>query len=1315
MSLSRTTRSAQSLFRAAQRGASRHPSTSSALARTYATTVESDIFKPTKYGGKYTVTLIPGDGIGAEVAEAVKTIFKADNVPIEWEQVDVSGVDTGNKHSEELFKESIASLRRNKIGLKGILHTPIERSGHQSFNVALRQELDIYASVVLIKNIPGLVTRHKNVDLCIVRENTEGEYSGLEHQSVSGVVESLKIITRAKSERIAKFAFSFALANNRKKVTCIHKANIMKLADGLFRNTVKRVGEDYPTLEVNDMIVDNASMQAVSRPQQFDVMVMPNLYGGILTNIAAALVGGPGVVPGCNMGREVAVFEPGCRHVGLDIKGKDQANPTALLLSGTMLLRHLGLDDHANRISKAVYDVIADGKVRTRDMGGNNTTHEYTRTILDKMEQGSALDEGSPPMTSKAAPEESGRTTTSQDVHHQTDLTLSRIPQPYHRRGDDLATRGDQINTNGTAFLEVPNGHVVQPATTSTISRPESSESGTEADDEKGPLLKGLPAPRLRARKGLRGSTPAGLTPTDSPLPTPPAFLGPSEFGFFDGYHHRAAGTNSTGERGGGKDATAKSAEFEEYKRRKRQEIIRRCTEVSLLCGIGATVWFRARVTTGLDLADWLNELSFFVAVPLCVYSLYPIRLTLRARARAYGVTNKTTLLQAARRGFHIPSRFDPGPLVYPVALPVMIALSLFERSADFLPAAIACGLSSMPSAVTATPTMPVVGEYLHWGISVLPLHASALRLYSSRPSKPVSLKIESNSPLTREDQALIFPLHEALLTVLSYLTTSSLDVSELHLLSTALIHLYLFSHTPQAEILKALLWLGGLCIFVSCKNFLEWEVALARIPAWKLSRKQRQKGQGQGLFSQIDQTICQWLVGRKNTHRRGVSSDSDDSSLNAFRRVLPRPSLAVNESASTSLPKGHKPVSECNTFTGSEFGSGKIQSQSSKEPKQSVTTSRSAAFLSFSLEQAKVRKYAYAAIVYFFVAAILLGPVRIYIGQRALAGHEPLGWALGYLLGNLPRFRLWVVSNNLDRWICLPAHTAADPLSTEQLGWIENARQYSVGPANTRLLLCAYYMAVLLCGITAVVRLTSLVQVDTRRKVFHGIMVIMLLPTIFVDPCFIALALGLVLAIFLLLDLFRASQVPPISKPLTTFLAPYVDGRDHRGPVIVSHIFLLIGCAIPLWLSLAAAPRSGQEPWSGWDTSIRDLSMVSGVICVGLGDAAASLIGRRYGKTKWCWAGGKSLEGSLAFALAVTCGLYISWIWLRLGGWADVNVSRNASDSDGTSGSFNAQKLAKCLVAGVGASLLESTLTAANDNVVVPVGLWLLVRGLDI
>lgn len=251
-------------------------------------------------------------------------------------------------------------LRLSQCALLKQSQTPVGK-GHVSLNLTLRRTFNLFANLRPCRSVAGYKTPYDNVDTVLIRENTEGEYSGLEHQSVQGVVESLKIITRAKSERIAKFAFSFALANNRKKVTCIHKANIMKLADGLFRSTFHKTAENYPTLDVNDMIVDNASMQAVSRPQQFDVMVMPNLYGGILSNIGAALVGGPGVVPGCNMGRDVAVFEPGCRHVGLDIKGKDQANPSAMILSGSMLLRHLGLDDHANRISKAVYDVIGEG------------------------------------------------------------------------------------------------------------------------------------------------------------------------------------------------------------------------------------------------------------------------------------------------------------------------------------------------------------------------------------------------------------------------------------------------------------------------------------------------------------------------------------------------------------------------------------------------------------------------------------------------------------------------------------------------------------------------------------------------------------------------------------------------------------------------------------------------------------------------------------------------------------------------------------------------------------------------------------------
>lgn len=348
-------------------------------------TAVNESMLPKKYGGIYTVTLIPGDGIGKEITDSVKKIFKAENVPVRWEEIQMSGLKEDEVSAKDQIEEAVRSLKRNKVGLKGITYTPRDQF-HKSLNVALRKKLDIYASLVLIKNLPGVPSKLKNVDFVLVRENTEGEYSGLEHQSVPGVVESLKIMTRYKTERVARFAFDFAKRNGRKKVTAIHKANIMKLGDGLFRRTVKEIGAaEYPDIEVNDLIVDNASMQAVSRPQQFDVMVTPNMYGAILSNIGAALVGGPGVVPGGNFGRNYAVFEPGCRHVGLDIKGKDEANPTAMILSATMMLRHLGLEEEANRISKATHDVLAEHKTVTKDVGGNASTTEYTDAIINRL------------------------------------------------------------------------------------------------------------------------------------------------------------------------------------------------------------------------------------------------------------------------------------------------------------------------------------------------------------------------------------------------------------------------------------------------------------------------------------------------------------------------------------------------------------------------------------------------------------------------------------------------------------------------------------------------------------------------------------------------------------------------------------------------------------------------------------------------------------------------------------------------------------------------------------------------------------------
>ena len=368
-------------------------------------------------------------------------------------------------------------------------------------------------------------------------------------------------------------------------------------------------------------------------------------------------------------------------------------------------------------------------------------------------------------------------------------------------------------------------------------------------------------------------------------------------------------------------------------------------------------------------------------------------------------------------------------------------------------------------------------------------------------------------------------------------------------------------------------------------------------------------------------------------------------------------------------------------------------------------------------------------------------------VKTEALHGHDAVGWALGYMFGDLPAFRFQVVSHNLERWICLPERRASaeGDAQAPPLGWVAGLRHARFGEANTRLLMCLYCVTVIGIGLVVVVRLLSpFYEVDTRRKVFHFMMVAMFLPLTFVDPAFVALALAVVLALFLLLDLLRASQLPPLSKPLASFLAPYVDGRDLRGPVVVSHIFLLIGCAIPLWLSLGSLPRTsssnggvGGGMFAGWELPAREVAMVSGVVCVGLGDAAASLIGRRYGHRKWLWGGGKSLEGSLAFALAVFAGLAAAHGWLRLGGWslpppppAPLSSAAYTSDNAATAAADAATPttmavgaayepwaatLTKTGACATMASLTEAVLTGGNDNVIVPVVLWTCVKGLGI
>jgi isocitrate dehydrogenase (NAD+) len=325
------------------------------------------------------VTLLPGDGIGPEIAQAVCKVFDAAGAGIEWERI--SGTTTiGSRTVEFPLADAVASVRRNRVALKGPMATGVVE-GPPSINVALRKSLGLYANLRPVKNIEGVNSRWSGVDLVIVRENTEDLYAGLEHTVVPGVVESLKIITEAASTHIAHFAFEYARKHNRKCVHTIHKANIMKLSDGLFLTSARHVAESYPEIEYKEMIVDNACMQLVMNPQQFDILLMPNLYGDLISDLAAGLVGGLGLVPSGNMGDDAGLFEA-VHGTAPDIAGKGFANPTALLLSGVMMLDYLGDPATARCIETAVHSVYRDRKCVTRDLGGTASTTDFTNAVI---------------------------------------------------------------------------------------------------------------------------------------------------------------------------------------------------------------------------------------------------------------------------------------------------------------------------------------------------------------------------------------------------------------------------------------------------------------------------------------------------------------------------------------------------------------------------------------------------------------------------------------------------------------------------------------------------------------------------------------------------------------------------------------------------------------------------------------------------------------------------------------------------------------------------------------------------------------------
>jgi dolichol kinase len=657
---------------------------------------------------------------------------------------------------------------------------------------------------------------------------------------------------------------------------------------------------------------------------------------------------------------------------------------------------------------------------------------------------------------------------------------------------------------------------------------------------------------------------------------------------------------------------------------------------------------------------------------------------------------------------FRLPPNFDPAPLLYPSAIPLYVSLLISPDNQAVLLPNIILGLCSIPHGLLPRGGDSVTLNHIHWTLSCLPL------FWQSQLGKLSSTS--TSTALGPEALVLLYPLHSTLCDMLHYLTTTSLLTTELHLLSIALINVLILATSPQARILKALLWVGGLGILISCSTVIQWEVALARVPKWRFKRLDYQKRVS--LWKRLTNLLT-WrkiqyeLVGptfESADYDEPVQNDESSPNSNFFSRAQtmgPAMDGGLDANSPPSSPStGHSfaPVGRRQTISSLDKPSRRTATHTASGRKKRSTSISVRPYLKFTQTQALVRKWIYAAYIYVAILGVVFVGVRTYIQLYALQGEEPIGWGLGYAFGDLPWFRFQVVNANLERWICLPSR--ADPYADKQCGagWVQRIRHNDFGEANTRLFITGYWVGILTLGLLVVFRLTDTYEVDTRRKVFHFMMVGMFLPATFVDPTFAALCLSLALAIFLILDLIRASQLPPLSKPIASFLAPYVDGRDFRGPVVISHIFLLIGCAIPLWLALASLPRSGSGYQAGWEMPTRDASMVAGVICVGLGDAAASLIGRRYGHRKWLWGGGKSLEGSVAFALAVFVGLVAASAWLRVGGWS--------ASHEETGVLASATNAAVC---GSLASLTEAVLTGGNDNVIVPVILWTCVKGLGV
>ncbi|KAL7823959.1 hypothetical protein V8C26DRAFT_384420 [Trichoderma gracile] len=865
---------------------------------------------------------------------------------------------------------------------------------------------------------------------------------------------------------------------------------------------------------------------------------------------------------------------------------------------------------------------------------------------------------------------------------------LDRSPHPYHHQSSELPCPSHHVVSHAerAASPELRSDtSQLSPSRLAALTKESTpaSDSGTDADDEH--FLKGLPPPKLRPHKGLRGRNEV-VSGTSTPLLSPAVLQEPVP----------ASGSKASHN---GKRSNERVI-LPEAIRRKRI-LVQRALEVGIIVTLAGMV--RANKLLSPILATWRKDFYLFGALYGGLLMLYPVRAAIWSYKHRQAPSNP--LLK-------IPTVFDPAPLLYPPAITIYVSLLVsVNNSAVILPNLI-LAISSIPQQVVPKLEHYAAYDSLHWALSCLPL--------IWRPSLSDQPRFAPTySFLAQEDLVLLYPLHRTACAVLHHLTTTSLLTTELQLLSIALINVLLLASSPQIQILKALLWGGGLSLLVLCGAVIRWGIVLARVPKWRFRREPYP--QRRSLWKSLLRLLS-WrkLKGEILGSPHDMYSDdalySTDEDEEDVRFSGPT-RVQTFDAATDATPDVHvipsstgdngwtntSGISRRHTTPHPEKVARKAATHTPSGRRKRTASLSVRAYFKFTSAQAARRKWLYACYVYVSLAVIIVAVIRPYIQRYALGGNEPIGWALGYFFGDLPAFRYRVVRANLERWICLPPRL--DTLGAQgcHLGWVQHVRHDDFGEANTRLFISAYWVAILIVGLAIVFQLKNTYEVDTRRKVFHFMMVGMLLPATYIDPTFVALALSIVLAIFLILDLLRASQLPPLSKPIASFLAPYVDGRDFRGPVVISHIFLLIGCAIPLWLSLGSLPRTGSDYLAGWEVPTREISMVSGVVCVGLGDAAASLIGRRYGHRKWLWGGGKSLEGSLAFTVAVFLGLTAASLWLRLGQWPVAG-----------GGASMATRAGHALACSSMASLTEAVLTGGNDNVIVPVVLWTCVKALE-